>query len=163
AIVFEQHGGADGDLEDLSEANGTADARRALALAEEMAQPAGSAIYFAVDSDYFRASELDQIASYFGKVNAVINKKYRIGGSGSGTVGNRLKGLGLVDFVWLAGSRGWSGTKKALAVGDWTIFQQFLDLRSEVGGFDCDGNVINPSFDSFGQFGPEQVHSTPRG
>ena len=40
-----------------------------------------------------------------------------------------------------------------MAAGNWTIFQKFLDVRSEVGGFDCDGNVINPSFESFGQFG----------
>src|SRR5436853_373643 len=51
AVVFEQRGGANGNLDDLSDENGTADAQRALALAQEMAQPEGSAIYFAVDSD----------------------------------------------------------------------------------------------------------------
>jgi len=153
AVVFEQGGGANGDLEDLSDANGTADAERALDLARMMAQPEGSAIYFAVDSDYTSRAELDQIASYFGKVKGVIGGRYGIGVYGSGLVGGRLKTLGLVDFIWLAGATGWSGTKDALAAGNWTIFQKFLDVRSEVGGFDCDGNVINPSFETFGQFG----------
>ena len=163
AVVFEQGGGANGDLEDLSDANGTADAERALDLARMMAQPEGSAIYFAVDSDYTSRAELDQIASYFGKVKAAVGGRYRIGVYGSGLVSRRLKTLGLVDFIWLAGATRWSGTKDALAAGNWTIFQKFLDVRSEVGGFDCDGNVINPSFETFGQFGAGGGHSTPRG
>jgi uncharacterized protein (TIGR02594 family) len=163
AVVFEQGGGANGDLEDLSDANGTADAQRALELARMMNQPEGSAIYFAVDSDYTTQAELDQIASYFGKVKEAVGDRYRIGVYGSGLVSGRLKTLGLVDVIWLAGAARWTGTQKALTAGDWTIFQKFLNVRSEVGGFDCDGNVINPSFESFGQFGAREVHLTPRG
>src|SRR5262249_26979584 len=93
----------------------------------------------------------------------VIDTKYRLGVYGSGAVGGRLKALGLVDFVWLAGATGGLGAKSALSAGNWTIFQKFLSTRSETGGFECEENVINPTFDSCGQFGPEQVHSTPRG
>jgi uncharacterized protein (TIGR02594 family) len=163
AVVFEQGGGANGDLGDLSDANGTADAQRALELARMMDQPEGSGIYFAVDSDYTTQADLDQIASYFGKIEEVVGGRYRIGVYGSGLVSSRLKTLGLVDFIWLAGAARWSGTQKALTAGNWSIFQKFLDVRSEVGGFDCDGNIINPSFESFGQFGAGEVHSTPRG
>jgi uncharacterized protein (TIGR02594 family) len=163
AIVFEQGGGQNGNIDDLSDANGTADAERALALASDVAQPEGSAIYFAVDSDYVRRADLDQIASYFGKVKETIGGRYRIGVYGSGLVSGKLKTLGLTDFTWLAGAMGWSGTKDALTAGNWTIFQKFLSIRSEVGGFDCDGNVVNPSFENFGQFGPSGVVSMARG
>lgn len=163
AVVFQQRGGADGNLADLDQQSGIDDAQRALNLATDMVQPEGSAIYFAVDFDYFRASELAQIASYFDSVRQTLNGKYSVGIYGSGTVGRHLKARGLVDHIWLAGAMGWSGTRAALEEGDWTIFQKFLEQRSEIGGFTHDGNVVNPSFGSFGQFGTDEALPTPRG
>lgn len=124
AVVFEQGGGASGQLDQLTSQSGIDDAERALALAEQMEQPAGSAIYFAVDFDDFRASELDQIAQYFGKVRDTVANRFRIGIYGSGAVGRHLKDLGLVDLVWLAGATGWSGTRNMLVQGDWAIFKR---------------------------------------
>lgn len=163
AVVFEQRGGADGNIGDLDAEAGARDARRALALADELGQPPGSAIYFAVDSDYFRRSELDRIAPYFEKANRALSENYRAGVYGSGTVGRHLKNLGLVEHVWLSGSLGWSGTRGALAAGDWTIFQQTLEKRSDIGGFLYDGNVVNPGRAGFGQFGSEGARLTARG
>ena len=163
AVVFEQHGGADGELDDLSEENGALDARRALELAAEMEQPAGSGIYFAIDADYFRPAELRQIGAYFRKIKEVVGGVYGVGIYGSGAVARHLQQAGLVDLIWLAGSTGWSGTEAALAEGAWTIFQKFLEKRSEIGGFTYDGNIVNPSVSGFGQFGKEQVHETPIG
>src|SRR6516165_1759110 len=96
-VVFEQGGGATGDIADLDVENAVGDAHRALELAAELGQPQHSAIYFAVDSDYFKRSELDQIAAYFGKVNETVAGNYLIGVYGSGTVGRHLKNLRLVD------------------------------------------------------------------
>jgi len=161
-VVFEQGGGASGQLDQLTSQTGVDDAERALALAEQMEQPVGSAIYFAVDFDYFRASELDQIAQYFTKVRATIANRFRIGIYGSGAVGRHLKDLGLVDLVWLAGATGWTGTRNMLVQGDWAIFQKALEKTSGIGGFDYDGNVLNPSLSNFGQFGAEAITETPR-
>ncbi len=163
AVVFEQGGGANGNITDLDAEHAIGDANRALELAAELGQPEHSAIYFAVDSDYFKKSELDQIAAYFGKVNETILEKYLIGVYGSGTVGQHLKNLSLVEHVWLAGSMGWSGTRSALSAGTWTVFQQQLGLQSQIGGFGYDGNIINPAEASFGQFGADGVRITPRG
>jgi uncharacterized protein (TIGR02594 family) len=163
AVVFEQRGGADGNIGDLEAEAGTRDARRALALAEELGQPPGSAIYFAVDADYFRRAELDRIAPYFEKAARALSVNYDAGVYGSGTLGRHLKNLGLVEHVWLSGSLGWSGTRSALAAGEWTIFQQSLAKRSAVGGFLYDGNVVNPSRAGFGQFGAEGARLTARG
>jgi uncharacterized protein (TIGR02594 family) len=163
AVVFQQRGGADGHLGDLSAANGTRDAQRALDMAAAMGQPAGSAIYFAVDHDYFRTSELSQVESYFRAVRAKLAGAFLCGVYGSGTIGRTLRRAGLVDYVWLAAATGWSGTRQALEAGEWTLFQKYLERTSEVGGFIYDGNIVNPAFGSFGQFGPSATAFTGRG
>ncbi|HYD98398.1 MAG TPA: TIGR02594 family protein [Alphaproteobacteria bacterium] len=163
AVVFQQRGGKDGSIEDLSEASGNRDAKRALDLADKLKQPSGSAIYFAVDWDYYRDGDLDQIASYFTAVKSQINSAYNIGVYGSGTVAQHLKKRGLVDHIWLAGAKGWSGTREALRQGAWTIFQKNIELKSEIGGFIYDGNVLNPAWTSFGQFSADKPEEMPRG
>lgn len=163
AVVFEQGGGAGGVISDLSEANGEADAARALELAGQMEQPTGSAIYFAVDWDFYTASELDRITPYFEQVKAALAGKYRAGVYGSGTVGRHLQGLGLVECVWLSGSTGWSGTEQALSDGNWRIFQNQMDAQSDIGGFGYDGDIVNPSFADFGQFSATGTSATPAG
>jgi uncharacterized protein (TIGR02594 family) len=162
-VVFEQRGGAGGNITDLDDESGVRDAKRALDLAGEMQQPAESAIYFGVDWDFSGSSDLAQITSYFEKVREALFGKYLIGVYGSGTVGLHLKQRSLVDYLWLAGATGWSGTKPALQDGSFTIFQKSLERRSEIGGFDYDGNVINPSFEAFGQFAADGPRTTPLG
>lgn len=163
AVVFQQRGGSAGNISDLSEANGARDAERALEPAGTMDQPHGSAIYFAVDWDYFRPSELSQIGPYFAEARRVLGSKYQLGVYGSGAVGSHLKQRGLADHIWLAGSMGWSGTRRALEQGNWTIFQKYLEVRSPIGDFVYDGNILNPAVASFGQFGPTTAIETPRG
>lgn len=163
AVVFQQRGGAGGELGDLSADAGRRDAARALALAQSFAQPAGSAIYFSVDHDYYRSGELAQIEGYFREVAAALSGRYRVGVYGSGTVGRRLKGLGLVELIWLAGAAKWSGTQDVLAEGSWALFQKYLDQTAEVGSFDHDGNLVNPAHGDFGQFAASGPVETPKG
>ncbi len=167
-VVFEQRGGAGGNIGDLDAENGLRDADRALELAKALGQPQNSAIYFAVDSDYNKQPQLDQIATYFDQVSRALSGQYLVGVYGSGAVGKYLKDRNLAQLTWLAGSRGWTGTQTALGSGDWTIFQQQLELRFEPGGFYYDANIINPAEASFGQFGRDGSGNvgpvtTPRG
>lgn len=154
AVVFQQRGGAGGFPGDLSGQNGTRDAARAVVLAGSIGQPEGSAIYFGVDHDFYRPSELDQIERYFRAVSAQIDGRYRLGVYGSGAVCRRLKTEGLVDYFWLPASMGWSGTRAFLSSQEWTLFQKYQNIQSPFGGFDYDGNILNPTFADFGQFGP---------
>lgn len=154
ATVFQQRGGSNGHIEDLDRESGQSDARRALQLADALDQPDGSAIYFAVDHDYFRQSELDRIAPYFEAVREALDSRFRVGCYGSGTVGKRMRDLGHADLIWLAGATGWSGTRAMLETDEWALFQKELDRTWPGGAFGYDGNIVNPAFADFGQFTP---------
>jgi uncharacterized protein (TIGR02594 family) len=162
AVVFQQRGGSGGNIADLSAAAGARDAARALQMAGTMAQPAGSALYFAVDHDYFRTADLAQIEGYFRAVRTAVGSRFTIGVYGSGTVGRRLKAAGLVEHIWLTGASGWSGTQQALQDGIWALNQRYLELTSPIGAFAYDGNVANGAHAGFGQFGPGAVVETGR-
>ncbi|MBB3773151.1 uncharacterized protein (TIGR02594 family) [Angulomicrobium tetraedrale] len=163
AVVFQQRGGAGGSIGDLSAANGTRDGRRALELATALGQPHGSAVYFAVDHDYTAPADLGRIADYFRNAGAALGPNYQVGAYGSGTVTGHLKALGHIAHVWLAGATGWSGTRRALEAGEWSLFQNALDRQSPIGGFGYDGNIANPALGGFGQFGAAAPLDTPRG
>lgn len=154
AVVFQQRGGAGGSIEDLDRESGLRDATRALALAALLRQPRRSAIYFAVDHDYFRRSEIARIEPYFDAVRSVLGSRYRVGVYGSGAIGRHMVERGVADLVWLAAARGWAGTRSMLASGAWTLFQKDLDLVYPGGDFRYDGNVVNPATPDFGQFVP---------
>ena len=153
AVVFQQRGGAGGFIDDFGTGKGTRDANRALALAATIGQPAGSGIYFGVDHDFAKPNELSQIERYFTEVNAAIGGRFRVGVYGSGLVCSRVKGAQLASLFWLPGAMGWSGSAAFLASQQWTLFQKFQEIRSSFGGFDYDGNLSNPAFADFGQFG----------
>ena len=91
---------------------GVADAQAALGHAASIGQPAGSAIYFAVDFDASAGDVGSAITSYFVALNNTFrsrNAPYRIGVYGSGLVCSTLTGAGLASLGWLSGSRGWRG------------------------------------------------------
>ena len=90
-------------------AQGARDAREALRLAQELGQPEGSAIYFAVDFDASEIQIDDRVSPYFAALRGVIGGAYRVGVYGSGLVLAALRGRHLAEFCWLAQSRGWRG------------------------------------------------------
>ncbi len=153
AAVFQQRGGAGGFLDDFATGKGVRDATRALALAASIGQPQGSGIYFGVDHDFFRPAELSQLERYFTEVRDTLGARFRVGVYGSGAVCSRLKASDLAQLFWLPASMGWSGSRAFLASQQWTLFQKFQDIQSDFGGFDYDGNLFNPTFADFGQFG----------
>ena len=152
AVVFQQR---NRELTDFTQKAAVRDAERALRIAsEDIGQPTGSGIYFAVDSDFFRRSELDAVQTYFRQIKdslgSMTGPDYRIGVYGSGTVASDLLSSDLVDLVWLAGARGWSGTRDWLPTGRWHIFQDRLEQKH--GRIDFDTNITPPGISDFGQF-----------
>ncbi|WP_299649398.1 TIGR02594 family protein [uncultured Tateyamaria sp.] len=163
AVVFQQRGGAGGNLSDLDAQSGRSDAKRAVKLAKRIGQPQGSAIYFAVDHDYFRAAELQSITEYFAAISQVIAGAYRIGVYGSGTVGKTVVDAGHADLIWLAAANGWSGTKAMLPTTQWALRQIWPPIGAPL---PHDGNILSPAWSDFGQFvpgngAPGSVHDDP--
>jgi len=98
----------------FSQAKGVADATAALALATAIGQPAGSAIYFAVDYDATAADVSGPVTDYFQGVASVLGAaatQYAAGVYGSGATCQSLLDAGLVTFSWLSQSTGFRGSK----------------------------------------------------
>jgi LysM repeat protein len=119
-------------------AQGQKDAAAAAALAKELGQPEGSAIYFAVDYDA-QAADLAAIAAYFKAVKDNL-PGYIVGAYGSFRVIEYLKGSGLVTYYFQ--TYAWSKGQKSAAAH---IYQYKNDVRLAGVGVDyneiCQANV----------------------
>jgi hypothetical protein len=145
--VWEWHSGDPGYF---SYASGYSDALSAYRQAKGVAQPPGSAIYFAVD---FNANvlELPQVDQYFRGIAAGFatagngRPEYKVGVYGSGAVCDALKRAGLAQYAWLSNSRAWAGASSYIG---WNIRQsgQFANLS-----FSHDSNEAK---DDYGGFQP---------
>ena len=109
----------------FSYSRGYYDAASAYSQAKTVGQPAGSAIYFAVDFDA-RGADIVPIDQYFrGITNGLAaagagRPEYKVGVYGSGAVCESLKGRGLAQYAWLTNSTAWAGT---MNYADWNIRQ----------------------------------------
>jgi hypothetical protein len=142
-------------LEDFGAARGEEDGKSALVYAGQVGQPAGSAVYFAVDTD-FSAAEINQaVIPYFRAVDKVFREagggtsNLKIGVYGSGLTCRLVGALGFVSYTWLAEATGWRESK---TYQDWTV-KQTLNTGEQL----CDlGNAFEhcDAKDVFGQFKP---------
>jgi uncharacterized protein (TIGR02594 family) len=153
AVVYEDNGGSGGKIADFTAARGQADAARAAQYAAAIAQPKGSAIYFGVDWDFVKPSDLVAIRAYFTAAKAEIAGRWRIGAYGSGLVTLMLREAGLAEYLWLAQSTGWTGYHKALSSGHVTVIQKG-EKPWPGSDFKYDEDVIGPGFTDIGAFVP---------
>lgn len=122
----------------LTEAQGEADAAAAQQAAEAIGQPAGSAIYFAMDFDpaatdgtINEATALSRVNSYFAGVKEYFasvssGSVYTIGVYGAGATLRSVSDAGLAQYTWLARSTGWDGYTIGEADGvthGWSMIQ----------------------------------------
>lgn len=132
----------------FSYASGYSDALGAYRQAKGVAQPTGSAIYFAVD---FNANALDlpQVDQYFRGIAAGFaaagngRPDYKVGVYGSGAVCDALKRAGLAQYAWLSNARAWTGASSYIG---WNIKQsgQFANLS-----FSHDSNEAKDDYGGF--------------
>lgn len=99
----------------------------------------GVSIANTVDYDA-QANDMPGIEDYFG---AFQSKAYRVMGYGSGFVCGQLFAKKLIALRWIAESRGFTGTKEALAAGDYDLVQS---ISPALDGIDVDVNA--PRFPS---------------
>lgn len=154
AAIFQQR---QNQVADFSEQKGLAAGRRAYRHAQDnINQPPGSGIYFAVDFDASSTEIEKNIAPYFEGIRRAFseesggNPDYRIGTYGSGLVCTTLTQKGLIELTWLAMSRGFRGTREALREGEFHIAQRAPDTT--LCGLGVDFNDPNPDRPDFGAF-----------
>lgn len=133
---------------------GKEDAEQALRQAEAAGQPEGSAIYFGVDADWPYTALRDPIIKYFEDVKrAFEGSNIAVGVYSNGCLCNAIREKGLAQYFWLSGSTGHSGTQAFYNTGNWTLFQNALDIAPPQVGFGVDTNLANPSTQGyFGQW-----------
>lgn len=138
--------------ENFDRATGIADGRYALDYAAaSIGQPAGSAIYFAVDFDASAAELSERVLPYFqGIADAGAARPggnpYRLGIYGSGAACKAVLDAGLVQLAWLAQAKGWAGYSAFLKSNRWAIRQE---MPAQVAGVDCDPDVAATDFGDF--------------
>jgi hypothetical protein len=145
----------------FSFSSGYSDAMTAYRQARTVGQPAGSAIYFAVD---FNAQLLDPIDEYFRGIAAGLaaadggNPDYTIGVYGSGAVCDAVKRAGLAQYSWLSNSIAWADST---SYEDWNIKQggrlpelsfnhDSDEARDEYGAFRLANYGVTTSYDGAG-------------
>jgi hypothetical protein len=125
---------------------GKEDAEQALRQAEAAGQPEGSAIYFGVDADWPYQVMRDPIIKYFEDVKlAFEGSGIAIGIYSNGCICNTIREKGLAQYFWLSGSTGHSGTQAFYNTGQWTMFQNALDVTPPEVGYGIDTNIANPA------------------
>jgi Domain of unknown function (DUF1906) len=132
----------------FSYASGYGDAAAAYRQANAVGQPAGSAIYFAVDFNA-RGQELDAVDQYFRGIAAGFaaasggKAEYKVGVYGSGAVCEAVKQAGLAQYSWLSNARAWAGSQSYTG---WNIRQgaRLPDLS-----FNHDSNEARDEYGAF--------------
>jgi hypothetical protein len=130
-------------------AAGYYDAQAAYRQAKGIGQPAGSAIYFAVDYNAQLPDIMLRVDPYFRGVYDGLSAaaghpgEYRIGIYGSGAVCDYLKRMRLAQYAWLSNARAWTGYG---GFADWDIRQ---GERSAYLSFSQDSNEGRGDYGSF--------------
>ena len=140
------------DPVNLTYTSGYNDAISAYKQAKAIGQPAGSAIYFAID---YNAHDLAPALEYFHGIEAGLAaasggpSEYKIGVYGSGAVCDAIKRAGLARYSWLTKATSWDGT---LDYNDWNIKQgdalpfsfdnDSNEARGDYGGFRLRDGVV---------------------
>jgi hypothetical protein len=163
-VVF-QHCGAqcvNFDLQNKETAEkGRKDAEAALALAQELGQPAHTPIYFAIDFDPTHDSRCGlpadriwpSIDAYFDQINEVFaHTRWQIGVYGAGATCQRLKASGKAKYFWLSTSLGHSGSREFFNSGQWHLFQNLTEIKRSYAPDTFDTDVTNPGASYFGQW-----------
>lgn len=144
----------------FSYASGYNDALSAYKQARNVGQPAGSAIYFAVDFDA-RADHMPEVDRYFRGVAAGMHaasagaREYKIGVYGSGAVCAAVRRAGLAQYAWLSNSTAWAGYA---AYSTWNIRQ---GGRLASLSFNHDANEARDEFGAFRVGGADAVVTAP--
>lgn len=172
-VVFQHCGAqcANFDLQNKETADkGRKDAAAAIELAQELGQPAGTPIYFAIDFDPYpgngcplpAARIWPSIDAYFDQINEVMSDtRWQVGIYGAGVTCQRLKASGKAKYFWLSSSLGYVASPEFFNIGQWHLFQNVIEIKRSYARNTFDTDVVNPEAPYFGQWttqGPASLH-----
>lgn len=152
ATVYQDRGR---EPQDFGAGRGRLDGISALTYAGQVGQPPGSAVYFAVDTDFSAAQVRALVLPYLRAVKAAFDEAgkgqayLRIGVYGSGLTCRLARELPFVEFAWLAEATGW---RESASFTGWQVKQ-----HRNTGQTLC---LLGSAFqrceavDDFGQFQP---------
>jgi len=143
AVVFQSAGDSTACFSAEIGAADATDAHRYATI--EIGQPAGSAIYFAVDYAPGAEELRQRIIPHFSAIGRAFSAegwRYRVGVYGNAGVCAAVMKAGLAEFVWLAGgaSRSFPG---------WTLRQEPPSILC---GLPVDRNIVRDGIADFGAF-----------
>jgi hypothetical protein len=151
-VIFE-NSPVDVTVDYFTNAQGQADGASAWSVAQSLAQPSNSCIYFAVDFDA-QLNEIASVLDYFRGVRTGMNtaaggaSAYAVGVYGSGCVCQAVKeDNGLATYSWLTLSQGWCGVK---TYATWDVNQ--AQSTSLLCGFSVGDYDEDQAQDNFGGF-----------
>jgi hypothetical protein len=152
AIVYQYLGRAPGKY---TKESGAKDAAFCLKRADEIRQPAGSAIYFGIDADT-GTHDPTGVLHYLEEVHKAFKGRFQIGCYAAGAICKRALEQDLVTLTWVPEAPAWAGTKDFMNSGKWTLYQNKTDMiRSGLSrghGIEVDTDIINPAVDTIGSF-----------
>lgn len=151
-LVFEVYGGVGNfSHNDINTVNGLAHASFANRWAPLVGAPAGSVIWFAIDTDATTSQINALVVPYFKAIKATLDPKYRVGVYGCGAVCAVTLDNGSASVAWLSNAMGWNGSRAFLASGRHSLLQK---LPAIIASIDTDPDVINPLKPDIGDFIP---------
>lgn len=140
-VVWEAAGS---DPDNFNAVQGASDAQAAVAQALAVGQPQGTGIAFAVDFDPSPEQITENILPYFIAADEVVRAAgFQIGAYGCGAVLLALHEATAIDYDWLAGALGWSGSREYVSPFDpdgKPAISQGLETLAE--GLNIDPDVV---------------------
>lgn len=140
---------------DFGAARGEQDAISALTYAGQVGQPAGSAVYFAVDVDFSAAQINAVVLPYFRSIDRVFREAGQgtayltIGVYGSGLTCRLVSALPFVAHTWLAEATGW---RESATYSGWSV-KQHVNGGQSLCALGTEFERCE-AHDSFGQYQP---------
>lgn len=129
---------------------GERDGSFAASYAKTVGAPAGACLYYTVDYDA-PASDMPAIMAAFRTFRGAVSPTFRVGAYASGYVCGQLFAAGLVEKRWLTCSRGFTGTRAAIAAGAYDILQA---VPQATAGLDSDPDTLHIANGDIGDFVP---------
>lgn len=140
--------------------NGVKAGRNALSFVDYIGQPEGTTILFAVDENFAKNDVVKYMVPFFEGVNAVIDKRFRIGCYGSGTTLTELMERGLIEVPWITMSQAFYGTEKFFYSNKWAM-RQIPPDQTYSGSIFYDMNFMEWSPQKIGAFNLNDI-SVPK-